>query len=152
MIIDDEVEQRVRDALHWVVKRNPNELDRTFATFPEDTARLAALELLIAVITYTVVDAFGYRPSSDEIKVLADEVADLEEWSSVQSSEVAAFIEAVFAGQPLADRLPGDSIFILAFIIAGNLLASHPNKQGEWWFNYLDRVEAAIEAADQGAK
>ena len=35
------------------------------------------------------------------------------------------------------------SAVVLAFVVAASLLSSRPKNEGEWWFNYLDKVEAA---------
>ena len=56
-------------------------------------------------------------------------------------------LSAVTTGKP--PRLANTAGSVSAvFVVAANLLAtaSQPD-EGEWWFNYLDKVEAAIEAA-----
>ncbi|QOC90425.1 hypothetical protein [Micromonospora craniellae] len=145
MKIDEAVEQRVRDTLHWVVKQNPDEFDKALRSFPDESSRLHALELLARINAYAAIDVFGHRPSLAEIQVLAEKIARSEEWSTASVSEIATFLEAVLGGRALSEALPADSAVFLSFIVAGNLLSSQPMPEGQWWFDYLDRVEAVIE-------
>lgn len=145
--IDERVEQLVRDALHWAVKRQPVEFDEALKAFSDAYLRQSALELLAAITAFVSADICQGRPSTEQIKQLAEEVADAEGWSSATSPEVEAFLDAVVTGRPLSGVLPADSAVVLAFVVAASLLSFRPKSEGEWWFNYLDRVEAAIEAA-----
>jgi hypothetical protein len=147
MRIDDQVEQRVRDTLHWVVKQKSDEFDAALKTFPDAATRISALELLGAVAGFVLVDTYGRKPSPDEVGTLAAEIADVESWASLTGEEVKTYLNGVLAGTPLVDTLPPKSIVLLAFVVAANLLSSKPKDKGEWWFNYLDRIELAIEAA-----
>ncbi|MEU5939779.1 hypothetical protein ABZ807_11380 [Micromonospora sp. NPDC047548] len=148
MKIDDRVEQLVRDALHWAVKSDADRFDEALRAFPDEGTRRGALELLIAICGFATIDVFGDRPSEPQIRALAGEVAEMESWSSVTAGEVAAFVAAVLAGQRLIDSLPAESVVVLAFVVAAHLLSAKPKAEGEWWFNYLDKVEAAIEVAE----
>ncbi|BCJ60347.1 hypothetical protein [Micromonospora endophytica] len=146
MKIDEAVEQRVRDTLHWVVKQNADKFDKALRGFPDEKSRLHALELLARVNAHAATDVFGHRPSPDEIRALADKIARSEAWSVAPPTEIATFLDAVLEGRPLAEALPADSVVFLSFIVAGNLLSSQPMPEGKWWFDYLDRIEATIEA------
>ncbi|OZV81156.1 hypothetical protein CA850_13565 [Micromonospora echinospora] len=147
MKIDDRVEQLVRDTLHWAVKRKPAEFGDALRAFPDEASRLSALELLVAICGYTTVDLFGQRPSEGQVRALATDIAEGEGWSSVTIAEVADYIDAVLGGSRTLDTLPPERLVPLSFVVAANLLSSKPKAPGEWWFNYLDKVEAAIEAA-----
>ncbi|SCL18739.1 hypothetical protein GA0074692_0464 [Micromonospora pallida] len=147
MKIDDRVEQLVRDTLHWAVKRKPDEFGDALRAFPNEATRRSALELLVAICGYTAVDVFGQRPSEDQIRALAADIAEDEGWASVTTAEVAAYIDAVLGGSRKLDALPSERLVPVSFVVAANLLSSKPKAPGEWWFNYLDKVEAAIEAA-----
>lgn len=145
--IDERVEQLVRDALHWAVKRQPAEFDEALKAFSDESARRSALELLVAISAFVSTDICGGKPSPEQIQELAVEVAEAEAWSSATSPEVEAFLGAALTGRPLSGVLPAGSPVILAFVVAASLLSARPKPAGEWWFNYLDKVEAAIEAA-----
>ncbi|MCG5471012.1 hypothetical protein LADH09A_004985 [Micromonospora sp. LAH09] len=147
MKIDERVEQLVRDGLHWAVKRQPGEFDEALKTFSDESTRQSAMELLVAISAFVSTDICGGKPSPEQIEELATEVAEAESWSSATSPEIEAFLGAALTGRPLSGVLPAGSAVILAFVVAASLLAARPKPEGEWWFNYLDKVEAAIEAA-----
>ncbi|MEU8154925.1 hypothetical protein AB0B94_14755 [Micromonospora sp. NPDC048986] len=147
MKIDDRTEQRVRDTLHWVVKRDLNKFDAALKSFPDEAAQKAALALVVAVSGFVLIDLHGARPTPQQVDVLAEEIGRMETWASVSAEETASFINAVVAGRSLTEHSTPEDVVVLAFVIAGSLLAARPMPEGQWWFNYLDKVEAAIEAA-----
>lgn len=57
-------------------------------------------------------------------------------------------LKAAYGRQRLAEVLPRDTATFLPFIVTGSLLAGW-HKEGEEWYEFLNRAEAAIEA-DQG--
>ncbi|MBO4207455.1 hypothetical protein [Micromonospora echinofusca] len=148
MIIDDEVEQKVRDTLHWAVKQKPHELDQAIRSFTDERTRLAALELLVQICRYVSVDAFGHIPSTEEIDALAFEVSETESWASLTKDEVATYLNTVVHGHLSGATLPSERFVTLSFTVAASLLSSQPKPDDEWWFDYLDKVEAAIETAN----
>ncbi|MEV4499334.1 hypothetical protein C7C45_13630 [Micromonospora arborensis] len=147
MKIDDRVEQLVRDALHWAVKRQPVEFDEAVKAFSDESLRQPAVELLVAISAFVSADICGGKPSPEQIRELATEVAEAETWSTTTAPEVETFLSAILNGRPLSGVLPVGSAVVLAFVVAASLLSSRPKSEGQWWFNYLDKVEAAIEAA-----
>ncbi|MDT0531784.1 hypothetical protein RM555_22595 [Micromonospora sp. DSM 115977] len=147
MRIDDGVEQRLRAVLHHVVKQQSEEFDIALRAFPDDRSRRDALELLVAITYYALIDAYGRRPSPEEVHEVAASVAESERWVPLSHSEVERYLNQVLGGQPLTDVLEPEAAVLLAFVVTGSLLSSRPQGEGEWWFNYLDKVEAAIEAA-----
>ncbi|WP_328344497.1 hypothetical protein [Micromonospora sp. NBC_00421] len=147
MKVDDDVEQFVRDTLHFAVKQQPAEFDQSLSRVSGERERQAALELLVAISLYVAIDICGERPSAQQVRELAVRVADAESWSSATPDDVEKFLTTALAGGRLIDELPANTVVVLAFVIAASLLASKPKAEGEWWFNYLDKVEAAIEVA-----
>jgi hypothetical protein len=149
MKIDSRVEQLVRDTLHWAVKQRPEELDAALAAFPDQATRLAALELLVAIDGFVLLDLFnGVKPNDAQLRAVAEKLAELEAWSTLSADEIDTYLTAVLTGTPLATVLPARIAVALAFIVTASLLSSRPKQGDEWWFDYLDRVEAVIEAAD----
>ncbi|MFF0153255.1 hypothetical protein [Micromonospora sp. NPDC005203] len=145
--IDERVEQLVRDTLHWAVKRQPVEFDEALKAFSDGSTRQSALELLAAIAALVSADICQGRPTPEQVRQLAEEVAEAEAWSSATSPEVEVFLKSVVTGRPLSDVLPAGSAVVLAFVVTASLLSLRPKSEGEWWFNYLDNLEAAIEAA-----
>ncbi|MET8153298.1 hypothetical protein ACIBSW_19310 [Actinoplanes sp. NPDC049668] len=147
MKIDDRIESTVRDLLNAVVKSKENDFEVTLRELPDSASREKALELAVAVCVFVVIDTYDRRPMPDEIREIAQDVVEAGSWMSLTEQEVAQFLTAALDGKPLAQVLDAHSAFFLAFIITGILLVASPKVgEGELWFNYLDRVEAAIEA------
>ncbi|KXK59781.1 hypothetical protein AWW66_22415 [Micromonospora rosaria] len=147
MRIDDRVEHLVREALHWVVKRDAESLDAALAAFVDEKTRRESLELLVAVAGFVLIDLHQGRPNHAQVQVVAEKVAHMEAWANITSDEVAVFMNAILAGRSLAEDLRTEDVVVLAFVVAGSLLSSRELPEGQWWFDYLDQVEAAIEAA-----
>jgi hypothetical protein len=147
MVIDTQIEPIVRSIFGAVVKRDEDKLDASLKAFPDSAARLEGLKLAIAICGFVVFDAYDGKPTTKEISLLAAEIASLEGWSALTTSEVDKFLDAVLNGKPLGDAFDPTTATMLTYIVTGCLLSSSVKLQeGEWWFNYLDRVEAAIEA------
>jgi hypothetical protein len=146
--IDDRIESTVRDLFNAVVKSKENDFEVTLTELPDSTSREKALELAVAVCVFVVIDTYGRRPTQGEIHEIAQDVVEAGSWVSFTQQEIAAFLTGVLDGKPLTQALGAENAFFLAFIITGILLVASPKVvEGEFWFNYLDRVEAAIEAA-----
>ncbi|MEU4564750.1 hypothetical protein AB0F72_40745 [Actinoplanes sp. NPDC023936] len=150
MIVDDRVEPLVREIFGAVVKRDEDKLDAVLNSFPDDDSRLKGLHLALAVCGFVVHDAYDGKPTPDEIRLLADEISSMEQWSALSGAQVTEFLDAVLHGKSLTPLFDPVSATMLTYVVTGSLLASSTKiRKGEWWFNYLDRVEAAIEAAPE---
>ncbi|WP_435123357.1 hypothetical protein [Micromonospora tulbaghiae] len=146
MRIDDRIESLVREALTAVVKSDAERLERALLAFGTDDALVEGVQLATAVSLHVLRDAYGREPDGDEVRAVADKIVEMEDWTDVGSDEVFNFVSAASAGRRADAVLPADRIAPLAFVIAGNLLSSCC-KEGEFWYNYLDRIEAQIESA-----
>ncbi|MFC7548007.1 hypothetical protein [Plantactinospora sp. GCM10030261] len=148
MIIDDQIEPRVRRILGNVVRREEDEFDSSLRALADPESRAKAIELALTICAFALHDTFDGRPSSEDVRSAAETVADMERWATLTPEEVAAFLTAVLDGKPLNEVLDDATAVMSTFIITGSLLAASPKVgENEWWFNYLDRIEAAIEAA-----
>lgn len=148
MKIDDRIEALVREALDAAVKRDIDRLDASVKAFKDEASRRAAAQLLVTVCGYVVVDIYeGHKPSGEQIRALAEQVAAQDgEWSTLAADEIVAFLHAVL-GDQTAEPLDPDAGVMMMFVVTASLLAGRPMPDGKWWYNYLDQVEAAIEAA-----
>ena len=146
MRIDEQVEPLVREALTAVVKSDPDRLRQAFTAFPDDDTMVSGARLATAVALYVLNDVYGRRPTPAELRSVADKLVEMEDWTDVTSDEVTTFLTAAYDGTRADQVLPVDRIAPLAYVIAGNLLSSCC-KEGEFWFNYLDRAESGLEAS-----
>lgn len=145
MKIDSRIERLVRDALHGAVKQDIDILDTALKAFPDQAARAEAARILVAVCAHVVVDLYrGERPTDDQLKALAARVGTSEAWSSLTEEEILSFLRFVMGDT--AQQLDPDATVMMIFVVTGSLLSAAPRPEGQFWFNYLDRVEAAIEA------
>ncbi|KAB1941871.1 hypothetical protein F8271_13635 [Micromonospora sp. ALFpr18c] len=148
MKIDDQVEALVRAVLDAAVHRDSDRFDSALDALGNSPETLTkAVELTLAVNAAVMFEVHDGLPSMQEVNELSRNVSHQEQWAEVSAADVQAVLAAVSTGNPprVANTAGGVSA---VFVIAANLLAtaSQPD-EGEWWFNYLDKVEAAIEAA-----
>jgi hypothetical protein len=148
--IDDRVEALVREALDAAVKNDRDRFGAALAAIGDGETAAKAIELVLAICAYTVLDTFdGGRPTPEQIDSLAGDIATEESWAKLSKSHVAALLTNVMSGERQLDKgLPPNEALTLPFIVAANLLASNAEPEdGRWWFDYLDTVEERLEAA-----
>ncbi|MFK3981839.1 hypothetical protein ACI2K4_15870 [Micromonospora sp. NPDC050397] len=146
MRVEKRIEPLVRNAIHAAVVRDFALLEDRLQKFPDDKAVRAAVELTLALVYFLMVDIHAGRPSETEVAGVATEIARTEVWARSSRDEVTEFLVRLMNREQLAPAVPGENVIILAFVVAANLLSSCRRDDEEWW-DYLDRVEAAIEAA-----
>jgi hypothetical protein len=149
MKIDDRIERLVREVLAAAVKRDLGRLERALVAFPDQGARAKGIMLALAICLHLVLDIRGgTRPTAEQINRLAVQVVEMESWAGLRAADVAALLTNLFSGAALDEGLPADEAVTLPFIIAASLLASSSEPvDGNRWFDLLDRVEDAIDAA-----
>lgn len=147
MTIDDHVEKMVREALAAAVKRDLDRLGRAIAAFDGNLA--AGLQLTLAVCLYVMVDIHGgARPTTEQIRAVAEDTCEFQEWARLDVDEVSIFLENLFDGRPLHQILPADEAVVMPFVVTATLLASFSEPvDGRRWFDYLDTIENTLERA-----
>lgn len=148
MKIDERVEPHVRTAIDAAVKRNFEKLDAALRAFPDDDAVRKAVELTLVVISFVMYDVHDGKPSAEQIRAVAGKLAEMEAWAEPTADEVDTFLGKLLNGQQFVPEVPAESIIILSFVVAANLLSSFRNQDERWW-DYLDRAESVIEAAPE---
>ena len=145
MKISDLVEPLVREALAAAVKRDWERFLRALEAFPDEQTGADALALATAISAYVLQDQYGRKPTDEEIGRIAAKMDEKESWSGLNEPEFRSGLRAVL-GDDSGDgqRLEPQARIALPFVMAAYLLASSA-KPPEWWFNYLDRVEAALD-------
>ncbi|MFI6762545.1 hypothetical protein ACIBF5_25765 [Micromonospora sp. NPDC050417] len=146
MRVDKRVEPTVRKAIHAAVIRDFPLLEGQLQKLPDDEAVRKAIELTLALIYFLMVDIHEGEPTDAEIRGVAAEIARAEAWARPADAEVTAFLSKLMKREAFAPEVPDENVIILAFVSAANLLSSCRRDEEEWW-DYLDRAEAAIEAA-----
>lgn len=146
MKIDNQVEPLFREALASLVKADAERFSRALAAFPNEQAMTTGYRLAAAVAVYVLQDQYGRQPTPEEARAVAEKTVELENWTDITADEVASFLNAFYAGATVDTVMPLDRAVLVSYVLAANLLMSC-HRDGEWWFDYLDRAEAAIEDA-----
>lgn len=147
MEIDSRVEPLVRAVLNAVVKRDAERLQAALTAFPDADKMATGYRLAAAVALYVLHDQYGRQPTPDEIRAVADKTAELENWTDITSNEIRDFLTAIYAQNTTADAImPLKRAVLVSYVLTGDLLSSCRRQDEKWW-DYLDRAEAAIEAA-----
>ena len=147
MRIDPTVEPLVRQALYAAIKADVNMLDDALKAFPDEQSRRAGLDLTVAIAVAALVDAHGRKPTDEEVGSAANVVAEVSDWYGVTALEAYRFLGAAIEGRDLTTVLEPEKVIPYAFVIAAGILGTSRNlKEGEWWFDLLDRIEAQLEA------
>jgi hypothetical protein len=144
--IDQRAEVMARAAIHAAVKQDFAKLDETLRGFSDDESTRKAVELTLAVILFVLEDSYSRKPDDDQVRAVAAAIAESEAWVQAAAEEISTFLLRLTNGEPFAGVVPTEDVFILGFAVAGYLLSSK-RRDGEKWWDYLDRAEAALEAA-----
>lgn len=147
-MIDDRIEECVRQALNAVIRGSTSLLAEAHHAFGDDVSRTEGCRLACAIASFVAHEVHGGRPTPDQIEDLAATISAHEAWSGVTGMEVRALLAVVtgHAGRDgIAQLLPPRRVPLVCFVTAGSLLASTRRPDEPWW-DHLDRVEAGIEA------
>jgi hypothetical protein len=146
--IDDNVEPLVRSALDAAVHRDTERFQAALGAFTTEESSTKAIELVLSVSAFVLFDVYDGKPSSSQATDLAARISEQEQWLEIQTAEVSQLLDILTTGDTSRLTLLADRAAVVAFASAANLLASASRpKEGEWWFNYLDKVEAAVESS-----
>jgi hypothetical protein len=142
MRIDEQAEPLVREILAGVVKRDGDRFTRALAAVTDERTAQEAVRLALAVVGFVLVDQYGREPTAAEVERVATKAAEVEAWSELDAGVLGEVMRAVLDRRPA--NLDARIAVAAPFVVAGYLLAAGSEKS-EWWFDYLDRVEAALE-------
>lgn len=142
MKIDERAEPLVREIFASVAKRDGDRFTRALESMPDERTAQEAFTLALAVARFVLIDQYQREPTADEVRRVAAKAAEVEEWSEF-GPEVFEEVARATLDQRQAN-LDARMAVAAPFVLAGYLLAAG-SEQNEWWFDYLDRVEAALE-------
>lgn len=150
MEISSEVEPLVRDALNACVHKDERRLETAVKAFPDEDALLRGVQLTTAVAIAAVVDSFQGVPTDESVRGLAKMIAEMEEWAGLNQDVIYRFLESLLGrpgAPPLAQATDPQAPVVMSFVITASLLsASNQKRESEFWYDYLDRLEAQLEA------
>lgn len=147
MQIDDKVEASTRKLFGHAIRAELDEFQDRLRTL--DQASLTeALRLAVTVSGAVVLNITeGKHPSDNDLRKLASTAAEIEERYALDEDKVYTYLsKCVYGDTALEQAFSGADVVSLPFLVTGNLLGSYTPDDQDWW-EYLDQIEAAIEAA-----
>lgn len=149
MQIDPKVEEAARDLLGYAIRGEFEQFADAIETVGEQRF-LEADSLCLRVAGYVAVDASGHEwPADAQLRHLARQLAGLEDKGyQLSESDAYGYLARVVLGfEPLLNVFPDQAkaAVIPFFATAALLVARRP--EGKHWWEYLDMIEQALEAA-----
>jgi hypothetical protein len=147
MKIDERVEGRLRVAYSAAIGKDADQISEALAGITKDeTAKFIGLGIFVC--GFIVKDVLREELDDDRLLALArDIVKDEADWMDLgDPAVVAAFLKAAATGDHQLAGLDGEDITGLAIVCGAHLLA-HYRLGEQRWFQYLDEIWAALEAA-----
>jgi hypothetical protein len=150
-IIDAKVDKALREALHSVTRIEEDQVPPSLGAL-DDSERIAAVGLAVIITAYVIVDVAGSQwPVKSSVQRFPRTVAtklSTAQRLRLDPEEIYAYMSRTVLGpEQLEDVIPDEPTFThLPVIVAGEALAIYaPKGMGMW--DYLDRIESAIQAA-----
>jgi hypothetical protein len=150
MQIDEHVEEAVREAYRAVIAKDGPRLVNAFRDLSEDDARTAVAYGLF-VCGFVVKDVLRDGITEQNLDQLAAAIIASESaWVDLGSAEdLAALLRAAATGDTsFAEVRDRQDVVGKIFVCGGYLLTSYRRDDQHWW-DYLDEIWAALEAAPE---
>jgi hypothetical protein len=148
MRIDPKVEEPTRDLLGHAIRGEFDEFASLIEAIGEQRF-LEAGSLCLRIAGYVAIDVCAWQwPTEADLREIARRMAAMDAKFELDESDVYAYLaRAVLAFEPLLDVFPdkGKAATVPFFTTATLLVAYRPD--GEHWWEYLDVIEQALEAA-----
>lgn len=150
MPISAKVEEPTRELIGHVIHGGQDEFEGKLEGLDKTTLE-QAVALAMSISGAVAAHVSEANPPSDvALRTLASTVQKVEKEYSLDADEVYRYLsQCIFGSATLSGVFPAHDAVRLPFMIAGNLLASYTkHEQGQAWTDYLDQIEAALQASD----
>ncbi|MFG3555180.1 hypothetical protein ACGGAQ_12370 [Micromonospora sp. NPDC047557] len=147
MQVDERVEGAVREAYRAVIAKDGDRLAAAFAGLNEDEAQMA-VRYAVFVVGFIVKDVFRNGATEAELSELADKIIASESpWVDLgRREDLARLLAAATSGNIVASSTARADVVGNILVVGGFLLTSFRLDDQRWW-DYLDEIWAAMEAA-----
>lgn len=149
MPIDPAVEEPTRAILSALLRGDVDAVEAQVTELDKAGRFTESLALVTRVAGAAVIDMTGgERPTNEWFDEVSRKLAELDDGSnSLTSDEAAAFLRrVVFGGERLDAVLAVEDTIRVPYVVTATLLASS-GPEGKQWWEWLDFLEAALEAA-----
>ncbi|MGV9214734.1 hypothetical protein ACTFTM_22970 [Micromonospora sp. RB23] len=147
MRIDERVEGAVREAYRAVIAKDGDRLAAAFAGLNDEEAQMA-VSYAVFVVGFIVRDVFRNGATEADLSDLADKIIASERtWVDLGArDELAGLLAAATSGNVAASSTARADVVGNTLVAGGFLLTSFRLDDQRWW-DYLDEIWAAVEAA-----
>ena len=147
-IIDPKVEEPARQMLGHAIRGEVAELAAAIRAGGSERYR-QVLGLFLVTAAYIAVDVSGRWPADADLRKIARAVAEHETTTSLSEAGVYEYLSGAALGfRPPAGALGDDTAAAVGpALITGGMLFIFRPRGGKWW-DYLDQIERAYEAAE----
>jgi hypothetical protein len=145
-----ETEKPFRKALGHAIRNELEEMHEGLLRLSDEQI-VACLNLCALVAGYVAIDACGRQwPDEDNLRGIGEVPTESENAraSGLRAEDSYAYVKRVALGAEQLDAVlsPVEDAATFSFVITGHLLVAFSKPEEDWW-EYLDRIEAATEAA-----
>ncbi len=149
MVIDPKVEQPTRTMLGHAVRHELDALADMIRSAGNETF-LGTISLCLLASAYIAVDVSGMRwPDDVVLRMIAENAAKTTTGLDISDEDIFQYLSRVALGQEkLDDTFSAEGIVTIPLYATANLLLTFCPREREWW-EYLDQIWAAAEAAER---
>jgi hypothetical protein len=148
--ISTDIEKPFRDALEHAIRNELKEMHEGLLRLTDE--QIASCLVLCAFVAgYVAIDVCGGQwPIEENLRRLAEETTTSNNARAfgLKAQDSYAYVKRVaLGGEPVNTVLsPPEDAGTLSFVITGHLLVTFSTADRHWW-EYLNRIEAALEGA-----
>jgi hypothetical protein len=148
MVVDPKVEKPTRKMIGHAIREEFDDLENEIRGIGNDTL-LRAMELCILMAGYIVTEVAGRWPTDADVREIARHTAVSARGFVLSQDDAFAFLSRVaLNGEPMPEVIPSAEVgIILPLQVASTLLLAFL-PQGKHWWEYLDVIENALDAAE----
>ena len=147
-IIDPKVEEPTRDMLGHAIRGELQDLAPLIQSVGDERYK-QALGLCLIAAAYIAVDVSGRWPADADVREIARQVSERGTEIKLDEADVYDYLSGAALGfQPLTEVF-GDGVaaVTLPLLITGSMVFMF-RPQGQKWWDYLDQIWSAYEAAE----
>jgi hypothetical protein len=148
MGIDPKTEQQARKLLGHAIRHELDDL-AALARAEGPEALLGSLPLCLLASAYIAIDVSGRWPTDADLREIAKNAAESVTQLDITEQEIYAYLSRVALGpEKLDDVFSVEGLAMIPLFATANLLLTFCPREKEWW-EYLDQIWAASEAAER---
>lgn len=146
MLIDPKIERPTREMLGCAIRGDLQDLAVAIQAAGDETFS-ASIALCVTASGYVAVDVSGRWPTDADVRQIARSTVDGDTRLELREADIRGYLSrSVLGTEPLESVFPVESAYSLPVLITGSLLFTFRPKGQKWW-DYLDTIWTATEAA-----